>query len=111
MFINVRCDAFLLGLPNPVDEAIKRLLLYQKTGIHGLFFPCITGLSDIQAITKVSTLPVNVMCMPNLPDFKQLQEAGVKRISLGNFVNQSVYSYLENSVKTIVKDGNFKSLF
>jgi 2-methylisocitrate lyase-like PEP mutase family enzyme len=111
MFINVRCDAFLLNLPKAVDEAVKRLKVYQQTGVHGLFFPCITALSDMQAITKVSTLPVNVMCMPGLCDFTQLRDAGVKRISMGNFVNQSIYNHLENRLQTIVQEKKFESLF
>jgi 2-methylisocitrate lyase-like PEP mutase family enzyme len=111
IFINVRCDAFLLNLPNAVDEAVKRLNLYQQTGVHGLFFPCITALSDIRTIATVSTLPVNVMCMPELPDFTQLRDAGVKRISMGNFVNQSLYNHLETRVKSIVLENGFENLF
>lgn len=111
MFINVRSDSFLLGLPNALDDALSRINLYQHTGVHGLFFPCVTNISDIEKITERSKLPVNVMCMPNLPNFEQLQNAGVKRISVGPFLNMNIYKGLENSIEKIVTEGSFSSLF
>jgi 2-methylisocitrate lyase-like PEP mutase family enzyme len=110
IFINVRCDAFLLGVPSPVQEAISRLKLYEATGVHGLFFPCIKEHADIQAVVQATRLPINVMCFPGLPDFAQLKQAGVKRISMGNFVNHQVYHELERIGKLILEDGSFKSV-
>jgi 2-methylisocitrate lyase-like PEP mutase family enzyme len=111
MFINVRTDAFLLGLPDPVNEAIARARAYQATGVHGLFFPCITKPEDIKAVVAACTLPVSVMCMPGLPDFATLGHAGVKRISMGNFLNLNLYRNLENQVHTVLANGNFNSVF
>lgn len=111
MFINVRSDCFLLGLPNALEEALARTALYQNTGVHGLFFPCITKTTHIANVTAHTTLPVNVMCLPGLPDFKQLQQAGVKRISMGPFVNKKMYQSMTAIVETIVTEGSFASLF
>lgn len=111
VFINVRSDSFLLGLPNALEDALTRTKLYQDTGAHGLFFPCITQIADIEKITALSSLPVSVMCMPNLPDFKALQNAGVKRISSGNFLNSIIYQGLESKVEKIVAENSFASLF
>jgi 2-methylisocitrate lyase-like PEP mutase family enzyme len=111
IFINVRCDAFLLGVPTPVEEAKNRLTLYSATGVHGLFFPCITALEDIRSVVQATQLPVNVMCMPQLPRFTELKQAGVKRISMGNFVNKHVYTELEKVGQRFLEEGNFSSLF
>jgi len=111
MFINVRCDSFLLGLPHAVEDAVARIKLYQDTGVHGLFFPCITKITDIERITEESKLPINVMCMPDLPDFKQLQEAGVKRISMGPFLNHHIYQGMGTMAEKIMAEGSFASLF
>ncbi|UOE51194.1 isocitrate lyase/phosphoenolpyruvate mutase family protein [Mucilaginibacter sp. SMC90] len=111
VFINVRSDSFLLGLPNALEDALNRTKLYQGSGVHGLFFPCITQIADIEKITALSTLPVSVMCMPDLPDFKKLQDAGVKRISSGNFLNTNIYNVLENTVEKIVAENSFASVF
>jgi 2-methylisocitrate lyase-like PEP mutase family enzyme len=111
MFINVRCDAFLLGLPDATNEAVTRAKLYDKTGAHGLFFPCVTKLDDVKAVVQSTTLPINVMCMPGLPSFQELKSTGVKRISMGNFLNAQIYQALEDKVARIVEEGDFKSLF
>lgn len=111
IFINLRSDVFLLNMPDSLAEAKRRIALYETTGVHGLFFPCITKTEDIAEITKATTLPVNVMCMPDLPDFKTLQNAGVKRISMGNFLNSKIYQYLESEVETVLKNQNFSSVF
>jgi 2-methylisocitrate lyase-like PEP mutase family enzyme len=111
MFINVRSDSFLLALPNALEDALLRVDAYQNTGAHGLFFPCIKELDDIAKVTSRSKLPVNVMCIPGLPDFKSLQSAGVKRISMGPFLNMNVYQKLGTATDQILTDENFTSLF
>ena len=111
LFINLRTDIFLLGMPDSLTEAQKRIRLYGSTGVHGLFFPCVTKIEDISVLAKATTLPVNVMCMPDLPDFKELQNAGVKRISMGNFLNSKIYQYLESEVEMVLKNQDFKSVF
>ena len=111
MFINVRTDSFLLGLPNALEDALTRIALYQETGVHGLFFPCATDPVAITSLTANSKLPVSVMCMPGLPDFDQLQRAGIKRISAGPFLNMNTYRNLEIAIEKIGADGSFASLF
>jgi 2-methylisocitrate lyase-like PEP mutase family enzyme len=111
MFINVRCDSFLLGVPNALEDALSRLSLYQRAGADGLFFPCISTIADITKITVSTDLPVNVMCIPGLPDFKQLKNAGVKRISMGPFLNKNVYQNLKTSIGKIQNDESFNSVF
>lgn len=63
----------------------KRIDLYNKAGVDGIFVPCIENAEDIKEIVNYTRLPINVMCMPNLPDFEILKNLGVKRISMGNF--------------------------
>ena len=111
IFINVRCDAFLLGLPNACDEAVNRIKLYEKSGANGIFLPCITAIDDIKATVNCTRLPVNVMCMPGLPDFEVLRSLHVKRISMGSFLNNAVYKRAEVLSQNIVKEGNFSGLF
>ena len=111
VFINLRSDVFLLGMPDSLIEAKKRISIYENTGVDGLFFPCVTKIEDIAILTKATKLPINVMCMPDLPDFKTLQNAGVQRISMGNFLNSKIYQYLESEIETIVKNQDFRSIF
>lgn len=111
IFLNVRTDTFLLGHPNPIEETKKRIKLYEKSGINGVFVPCIEKEKDIKTIVESTTLPINVMCMPNLPNFEKLQELGVKRISMGNFLFDNMYDKFEQVLSSISSQKSFKSIF
>jgi len=111
IFLNIRTDTFLLGHPNPIKETEKRIELYEKSGISGVFVPCIEKEKDIKTIVESTSLPINVMCMPNLPDFEKLQELGVKRISMGNFLFDNMYNKFEQILSSISAQNSFKSIF
>jgi 2-methylisocitrate lyase-like PEP mutase family enzyme len=103
----VRTDGFLLGLPSALTETLARIKAYENTGANGIFVPCITAGNDIEAVVKSTRLPINVMCMPALPDFDVLKSLGVKRISMGPFLFNSVYSHAGKLAKAIIDDNNF----
>lgn len=111
LFINVRTDTFLLNIPNPLEETITRAKKYKAAGANGLFVPCIEKVSDIKSLTENIQLPLNVMCMPELPSFKNLMELGVKRISMGNFVFSKMIDQIEKEFQTIQSSQSFKNLF
>jgi 2-methylisocitrate lyase-like PEP mutase family enzyme len=111
IFINVRCDTFLLKLPNALKEAIDRIKLYETKSIDGVFLPCIIDENDIQTVVANTSLPLNVLCMPGLPGFEKLKSSGVKRISMGNSVNEFGYKKMEEISKAIITNQNFLSLF
>ncbi|WP_313385024.1 isocitrate lyase/phosphoenolpyruvate mutase family protein [Chishuiella sp.] len=111
VFINVRTDTFLLGVPNVIDETKKRIDLYTKVGANGIFVPCIENSEDIQEIVNYTRLPINVMCMPNLPDFEILKNLGVKRISMGNFLFDKMYQNFKELENDVLINKSFKSIF
>ncbi|MCS3531954.1 isocitrate lyase/phosphoenolpyruvate mutase family protein [Chryseobacterium sp. JUb7] len=111
IFINLRTDPFLLGLENPVGETLQRIKLFEETGIDGIFVPCITSENDIETIVNSTKIPVNVMAMPELPDFNTLKKLGVKRISSGNFANGYIYKKLEEKGREIINDNSFLPIF
>lgn len=111
LFINVRTDTYLLNHQQALQETLFRGQLYQQAGADGLFVPCLTAEQDIAAICQQTALPVNVMCMPDLPDFELLWQLGVKRISMGNFVQASLQSKLENMLRTIRSQRSFSGVF
>ncbi|MBS1567466.1 MAG: isocitrate lyase/phosphoenolpyruvate mutase family protein [Bacteroidetes bacterium] len=92
LFINVRCDVWLLGVKNKRQEAAVRMRAYESAGADGIFLPGITSEEDIAAAVAMSSLPLNVMCVPGLPCFDTLQTLGVKRVSMGPFFFQKMYN-------------------
>lgn len=111
VFLNVRTDTFILLQENVIEETIKRVQLYQNAGANGIFIPCIEKETDIKNIVDSTNLPINVMCMPNLPDFETLAELGVKRISMGDFLFDNMYGQFEETIKTVLNQNSFKSIF
>lgn len=55
-------------------------------------------------------LPLNVMCMPDLPSFDRLKRAGVSRISMGNFVHSAMQSTLTDVMHAIRSRQTFEGL-
>jgi len=111
VFLNVRTDTFILLKENIIAETKKRIQLYQNAGANGIFIPCIQKENDIKTIVDSTNLPINVMCMPNLPDFEALKKLGVKRISMGNFLFDKMYDKFEKTIQTVLNQNSFKSIF
>ncbi len=110
MFINLRIDTFLLQLPNALEESIDRIDHYSNF-IDGIFLPCISANEDIEKMVNHTTLPLNVMCLPNLADFNTLTKLGVKRISMGNFLFDKMYNQFGETIKTVLNQKSFNSIF
>lgn len=111
VFLNIRTDTFLLDTANTLSETLHRVQLYTNAGANGIFVPCIEREADIKAVVEDSTVPINVMCMPNLPAFSVLKALGVKRISMGNFVFDAMIKQLENRLDAIMTQQTFGSVF
>ena len=111
MFLNVRTDTFIMGREDALAETKKRAVLYTAAGADGLFVPCITKTQDIQCLVSDITVPLNVMCMPDLPDFDVLAALGVKRISMGSFLFDKLKAEFAARLKQIDKANSFAPLF
>jgi 2-methylisocitrate lyase-like PEP mutase family enzyme len=110
LFINIRCDTYILNVKNKEQETLNRLKQYETTGADGIFLPCISDEKDISEVVSNTKLPLNVMCVPGLPDFDKLVKLGVKRISMGPFLFNKVYSNIAELTKTITKDNRFTAI-
>jgi len=111
VFLNIRTDPYIVGLDNSLSESISRAQLYEEAGADGIFVPCISAENEIKRLIDRVSLPVNVMAVPNLPDFSALEKTGVKRISMGPFVYNKTNDNLK-AILTEIKDRqSFSCLF
>ena len=111
VFVNARTDVLLLGCDSPVEQSVERIQAYTEAGADGIFVPCIVREDDIAKVVDACSLPLNVMCMPDLPQFSALKKLNVKRISMGNFSYNSMVQNLEHSLAQITNAQSFDSLF
>ena len=110
LFINIRCDSYLLNVDNKQQETIGRLRIYNQSGADGIFVPFLSNEQDIEEVVSTSNLPLNVMCVPGLPDFDSLNRLGVKRVTMGPFMFQRIYSEISTLTKAIVSNRTFSAL-
>ncbi|MCF6288998.1 MAG: isocitrate lyase/phosphoenolpyruvate mutase family protein [Proteobacteria bacterium] len=111
VFLNARTDFYIMGMENPLKESILRAKLYEKSGADGIFIPCVTKASDIKKLVESVSIPINVLAMPELPVFSELEGLGVKRISSGSFVYSKVSEMFETLLQGIQTSHSFKPLF
>lgn len=100
LFLNIRSDPFLLGMPNALSETLRRWAMYSGYA-DGFFVPCVTQQSDIETIVTHIPLPLNVMHMPELPAYSVLATLGVKRISMGNAVHNTLLHSMQQQLSDI----------
>jgi len=110
LFINIRCDTYLLNIEKKREETIKRLKVYETTGADGIFLPCISKENEIVEAVNNTKLPVSVMCIPGLPGFAALNKLGVKRVSMGPFMFNKIYDNIGRLSETIDTSKNFSSI-
>lgn len=111
IFLNIRIDCYILNINDALSETIKRIKLYEKAGADGLFVPCLVDIEDINKVVQATNLPVNIMAMPNLPSFEQLNKVGIKRVSQGPFVYENIIMHFSNILKTINKENSFQGIY
>ena len=110
LFINVRCDCYLLNVEHKLSDAISRTKLYEASGADGIFLPCISDEADIAEVVANTRLPLNVMCIPGLPDFETLNQLGVKRVSMGPFFFNKVYAQIKTMAEEIALNRSFSAI-
>jgi len=107
VFINARTDVYLRGLVADdvrVDETLARADLYRDAGADGLFVPGLVDADAIRTLAARCGLPLNVMLRPQLRDLAALEALGVRRISTGSALAESMYGRLATQVSTFLKD-------
>ena len=108
-----RCEAWLVGHPDPEREATERLVAYAEAGADCLYAP---GVRDPEAIGRivraVAPKPVNVLMAS--PDERLtlplLAELGVRRVSLGSALARAAWGGVLRAARGIRESGRFDTL-
>lgn len=88
LFINARTDSYIkvkhLSDEEKLMETIKRGKAYQVAGADGFYPIFLKDKKSMAAILDEVSLPLNILLSAGIPDFNELKEMGVARLSLGS---------------------------
>jgi 2-methylisocitrate lyase-like PEP mutase family enzyme len=108
-----RCEAWLVGAPQPRRTALQRLVAYADAGADCLFAPGVRDLGEIEAIVKaVRPKPVNVLVSAPGPGLsvRRLAELGVRRVSVGSALARAAWGAFIRAARGMAEDGSFDGL-
>ncbi|MBA2705300.1 MAG: isocitrate lyase/phosphoenolpyruvate mutase family protein [Blastocatellia bacterium] len=112
VLLTARCEAWLVGDPDPLRTSLKRLIAFAGAGAECLYAPGVTKPDEIAAIVKaVAPKPVNVLVSTNNCDFtvSQLADLGVRRVSVGAALARVAWGAFIGSARDIKETGSFKT--
>jgi 2-methylisocitrate lyase-like PEP mutase family enzyme len=111
--LTARCEAWLVGAPDPARVAIERLIAFAEAGADCLYAPGVRDPNEISAIVKaVAPKPVNVLVSAPGPDFtiSRLADLGVRRISVGSTLARVAWGAFLRAARNVLETGTFDSL-
>ncbi|MGA8871010.1 MAG: isocitrate lyase/phosphoenolpyruvate mutase family protein [Candidatus Acidiferrales bacterium] len=107
--LTARAENYLHGRAD-LDDTIRRLEAFAKAGAEVLFAPGLPGLEAIRAVcAAVAPRPVNVLAGIKGLAFPvaELEEAGVRRISLGGVLARAAFGGLIGAAREMKEKGTF----
>jgi 2-methylisocitrate lyase-like PEP mutase family enzyme len=110
--LTARCEAWLVGDPDPMRTALERLVAFAAAGADCLFAPGIQDPDEIATIVKaVAPRPVNVLVSrPSaVLSVARLAELGVRRISVGSALARVAWGAFMHAARDIATTGTFDS--
>ncbi len=108
--LTARAENYLHGRPD-LEDTIARLQGYESVGADVLYAP---GLPDIDAIKTICdsvTRPVNVVAGIAVRGVStsQLEQCGVKRVSVGSSLARTAIGSMINASKAMLEHGTFEA--
>jgi len=113
VILTARCEAWLVGDPDPLRTSLERLVAFAEAGADCLYAPGASKPEEIAAIVKaVAPRPVNVLVSTNNCDLRvsQLTDLGVRRISVGSALARVAWGAFIRAAGSIRETGRFDSL-
>jgi 2-methylisocitrate lyase-like PEP mutase family enzyme len=107
-----RCEAWLVGQPDPFRVALERLVAYAEAGADCLYAPGVREPDEIAAIVKaVSPKPVNVLVHgpSKILSLSRLADLGVRRVSVGSALARVAWGAFIRAAQAIKSTGTFDS--
>ncbi len=111
--LTARCEAWLVGQPEPRRTVLDRLAAYGDAGADCLFAPGLRGSADIEAVVKAAgPKPVNVLVAGPTAGLSvaRLAELGVRRVSVGSALARAAWGAFIRAARALAEAGTFDAL-
>jgi 2-methylisocitrate lyase-like PEP mutase family enzyme len=108
-----RCEAWLVGDPDPLHTALDRLIQYAEAGADCLYAPGASDPNEIaQIVNSVAPKPVNVLVsgFNHQLTLSGLADLGVRRISVGSGLALAAWGAFFRAAQDIKTNGRFNLL-
>jgi 2-methylisocitrate lyase-like PEP mutase family enzyme len=108
-----RCEAWLVGDPDPLHTAIDRLTAYAEAGADCLYAPGVSDPNEIvQIVNAVAPKPLNVLVsgFNHQLTLSALADLGVRRISVGSGLALVAWAAFLRAAQDIIANGTFTLL-
>jgi len=108
-----RCEAWLVGDPNPLPTALDRLTAYAEAGADCLYAPGVSDPNDIaQIVSAVAPKPINVLVsgFNHHLTLSELAGLDVRRISVGSGLALAAWGAFLRAARAIQTNGTFNLL-
>lgn len=106
--LTARAENYLYG-QRDLGATITRLQAFQQAGADVLYAPGLSSLEEIQSLVNALDCPVNVvmgLAGASL-SLTELEDAGVKRISLGSSFSRAAFGAMINAAREVMQHGTF----
>jgi 2-methylisocitrate lyase-like PEP mutase family enzyme len=108
-----RCEAWLVGDPDPLHTALDRLMAYAEAGADCLYAPGVSEPNEITQIVKsVAPKAINVLVsgFNHQRTSSELADLGVRRISVGSGLALAAWGAFLRAAQDIKTNGIFELL-
>ncbi len=110
--LTARCEAWLVGDPDPLRTALDRLVAFAEAGADCLYAPGVRDPEQIAAIVKaVAPKPVNVLMSRPVEglSLERLADLGVRRVSVGSALARVAWGGFIRAARGLAQ-GSFEGL-
>jgi 2-methylisocitrate lyase-like PEP mutase family enzyme len=108
VLLTARAESYLVGVPDPLPDALRRLTAYADAGADVLFAPGPRAAADLRAIVEaVAPRPVNALVSGDIGlSVAALADLGVRRVSVGSGLARVAWGAVMRAAKGLA-DGRF----
>ena len=114
LFINARTDVYIkpgkLSKEEKLLEAISRGKAYKQAGADCFYPIFLKDKTSAESIIKEVGLPVNLLLLAGIPNFSELQQIGVARLSLGPGFLKAAIQSMKNVAEKLLRYEGMKEI-